>query len=152
MATEAKETKPGTSNGYDPAVVKGFVGRIEECNQEKMREHMAYMGKCKEINEDISDILDEAKAKGIPKRALRLNVKRRQLESKIDDIREDLEDDEQDDYDLLMHALGDLADTDLGKSALARRAERAKTETAVDDLAKGAGATTKPRDIPPARH
>lgn len=149
MATEAKETKPGTSNGYDPAVVKGFVGRIEECNQEKMREHMAYMGKCKEINEDISDILDEAKAKGIPKRALRLNIKRRHLESKIDDIREDLEGDEQDDYDLLMHTLGDLADSELGKAALARASQRSKTEAAVDGLAAGAGAS---RDIPPKKH
>ena len=143
------EAQPGTSNGYDPKVVKGYVGRIEELDQEIVREHMAYMGRVKEIKEDQKEIYDEAKAKGIPKKALRLNVKRRELEKKIDGIREDLEGDEQDDYDLLAHALGDLADTELGKSALARRAERAKTETAVDDLAKGAGTT---REIPAKKH
>jgi len=132
------EAQPGKSNGYDAKVVKGFVSRIEELNAEKQREHMAYMGKCKELNEDIGEILDEAKGKGIPRKALRLVVKTRKLQAKVEAIREDLEGDQQDDYDLLRHCLGDLADTELGEAALARRAsKKAEASDALDKIGRG---------------
>jgi len=133
-------TTPGNSgNGYPPEIVKGFIGRIEECEAEIMREHMAYMGKVKELREDIGEILEEAKTKGIPRKALRLVVKTRKKQAELERIREDLEGDEQDQYDLIQHALGDLADTAIGRDALSRAAaKKKKTGEAVDELAGGA--------------
>lgn len=123
-------------NGYPATVVKGFVKEIEALDAEREELHMAYMKKCGKLNEQKSDIYDAAKDKGIPRKALRAVVKVRATEAKAEKMRDDLEQDEQDQFDLLRLALGDLEDTELGKAAMARMAARAKEdEKAVDDLA-----------------
>jgi uncharacterized protein (UPF0335 family) len=117
--------------------VKSYVARIEECKGEIERKHMAYMGEIKEIRSDIADIFTEAKDNGLPRKALKLVIKTREKQAELEAIREDLEGDELDQYDLLRHALGDLADTDIGQAALERQAEKqANASGAVDDLAE----------------
>jgi uncharacterized protein (UPF0335 family) len=134
--------QPGNSNGYDPQTVKGLISRIEECEAEILREHMTYMGKVKELREDIGEILEEGKSKGIPRKALKLVIKTRKKQAELEAIREDLEGDEQDSYDLLRHALGDLADTELGQQAMARQAEKQKEASdALDKIGRGSGAS-----------
>jgi uncharacterized protein (UPF0335 family) len=79
---------------------------------------MDYMTKCKGPHGDIKSILDEAKKAGVPKASLRAVVKSRELERKAVKQRAELGDlDLQDKYDLIRHALGDLADTPLGQAA-----------------------------------
>lgn len=128
----------GSGNGYPPTVVKGFVKEIEGLNDEKLQAHMLYMRKCAKINETIGEIYDSAKEKGIPKKALRTVIKVRATEAKAEKLRAELEEEEQDSFDLLRLALGDLEDTELGKAAMARMAERKKEEeAAVGALADG---------------
>lgn len=101
-------------NGIDRDKVRNFVSEIEELAGQKMRKHMAYMAECAALNGDINAIYDAAKGEGVPKKALRKVIKTRELERKVEAIRDDLEGDDQESYDQIRHALGDLADTPLG--------------------------------------
>jgi hypothetical protein len=64
-------------------------------------------------------VYDEAAERGVPKRGLRCAVKKRLLERKIEDIRENLEGDDLDSYDMVLQALGDFGELPLGQAALA---------------------------------
>lgn len=105
------------SNGYDAEKVKNFIARIESLHADIASEMGTALSRCKDIHADIKIVYDEAKdAAGIPKKALKKVVKARELERKAAQCREDLEGDAQDSYDLIRHALGDLADTPLGEA------------------------------------
>ena len=120
MATPANEpNSPSAEN------VKAAVGKIEEYKAEKLAEHMAYMSRCRRINESISGVYALAKEQGIKRKLLRSKVKERELHQKIVAIREDLEADERNEYDMLTEKLGEFAFTPLGAAALAK----AKPET-----------------------
>jgi len=104
-------------NGPNPDRTRECVTRIEALHQKKERAHMAYMAECAVIAEDVKVIVDEAKAAwGIPKRALKTVIKVRAGERKLAKLREDLEADDQESFDQIRHALGDLADTPLGRA------------------------------------
>jgi uncharacterized protein (UPF0335 family) len=68
----------------------------------------------KELASDIKDVLAEAKSAGWNPRAIRLAVKRRMETAAQAKTREEAEQDR----DLILAALGDLASTPLGQSAL----------------------------------
>ncbi|MFN3891968.1 MAG: hypothetical protein ACK4MV_16355 [Beijerinckiaceae bacterium] len=90
-----------------------------------------YMNECKQVRELISECYDRAKDAGLSKKALKAVIKTRQLEKKIESLREDLsEDGLDDDYDAIRLALGDLAELPLGAAAL-----KGKEPNAVDSLA-----------------
>ena len=111
--------KPAKSNGYDPDKVNNAVARIETLKADIASIMGNALNECRSIHQDIKAVYQEAKdAHGIPKKALRSVIKAREFERKAEQVREDLEGDDQNDFDLIRHALGDLADTPLGKAAL----------------------------------
>lgn len=118
--TGEQQQEQGRPNQYDPAKVRNYVERIEALKADVISIMMKAVGDCRPIHADIKQILQDAKdAAGIPKKALRAAVKARELEAKARQVRDDLEEaEDQHSYDLIRHALGDLADTPLGKAAL----------------------------------
>jgi len=123
--SEAESTGPAPSNGYDPEKVKNYVDQIESLHADIASIMGAALNECKQVHSDIKLVLDEAKDNdGIPKKALRKVIKARSLERKAAEVREDLEGDDQDSFDLIRHALGDLGDTPLGAAALERAQSR----------------------------
>lgn len=90
--------------------VLGFIQRVENLNLDIAKEKSAMMTACKGIHTDIKEVFKEAKAAGINKKALKGHVKRRALERDIEDIRDDLEGDDQDSFDALAIALQKIAD------------------------------------------
>lgn len=113
--TEAPAPAPG-GNRFKNA--QDFVDRIENLNADKRSIMGRAMNECRQVGEDIKIVYDEAKEAGIPKKALRLVIKTRALEAKAAEIRADLDSEDQNDYDLIRQALGDLADTPLGAAVL----------------------------------
>jgi uncharacterized protein (UPF0335 family) len=90
-----------------------------------------YMNECKQVRELISECYDRAKDAGLPKKAMKAVIKTRQLQKKIEGLREDLAEDGLDeDYDTIRLALGDLADLPLGAAAL-----KDKEPNPIDSLA-----------------
>jgi uncharacterized protein (UPF0335 family) len=126
-----KEPEPGEGgsgvaafrgNGFDPDIAKGFVDRIENLHGDLASEKGEFMARCKVIQADIKEVLTEAKNAGIPKKPLKSLVKQRKLERDIENIRTDLEGDDQDSFDQLVMALGKFAETELGAAAVQQAA------------------------------
>lgn len=117
-------------NGFDPEKVKSYVSRIQNLHGDLKSRQSEYMTDCKVIRGDIKEVLDEAKDEGIPKKELRRLIKRLELEEKIEDIRNELEGDEVDNYDLLCDALGKFGDSPLGQAALAKASKNGAAATA----------------------
>jgi F0F1-type ATP synthase membrane subunit b/b' len=111
-------TKPAKGNGFDPDEVKDYVARIEEIDEDIASATGKHMAHCKSLRQNIAEIYDEAKEAGVPKKLLKKNVARRKLEAKIEDLREELEEEERETYDQIRLALGDLAELPLGQAAL----------------------------------
>ena len=130
------------SNGYPKGKVTDYVKRFENVEEEIASAKGVFMRKCAKLRKDQADILDEAKSNGIPRKALRKVLKARRLERDAEAVREDLETEEQDQFDLLRHALGDLDDDKVVNMALARAKKRADEDEAAAAKA-GEGGDTK---------
>lgn len=122
------------TNGYPKEKVNGFVAEIETHLDEIEGLQIEYMNDCRKVREQITAIYKEAKEQGLPKKELRKVVKVRELERRADKVREDLEPDEQDRFDLLRHALGDLDDDSIREAAMARAKRKQEGDSAVDSL------------------
>lgn len=126
-----KEPEPGEGgngvaafrgNGFDPQIAGPFVDRVENLNADIGKLKSAFLLDCKALHADIKEVMTEAKNAGIPKKALRNVVKKRKLERDIEEIREDLDGEDQDSYDQLVIALDKYADTPLGAAAMEQAA------------------------------
>lgn len=114
-----KDATPRT-NGFDPDKLQNYLERIESLHADIATEMATALNACRQIHGDIKQVYQEAKDEaGVPKKALKKVVKARALERKAAECREELEGDDQDSYDLIRHALGELADTPLGQAATA---------------------------------
>lgn len=87
---------------------EAFLKRIENLNSDGDSAKATYMAECKERREDIKQVYTEAKDAGVPSKALKGLVKRRQLLRKADAIPDGLDIDEQSAYSQLVDALGEL--------------------------------------------
>jgi uncharacterized protein (UPF0335 family) len=117
--SEQAQPKPSDlANGKS----KSFVERIENLHRQKEELHSAYMLECKDLSLDEQQVYKDAKGEGIPKKALKSVIRDRSLRRKLEAIREGLDAADQDSFDMIKHALGDLAETPLGEAALGRAA------------------------------
>jgi uncharacterized protein (UPF0335 family) len=115
------ESVPGLGhNVFQPEAAKEFVARVERLLDDLATEKGEYMRRAKTIREDIALVLDDAKAAGVPKKELKAVIKTRELETRAAAIRDDLEGDAQETFDMIRAALGDFSDTPLGQAALDR--------------------------------
>src|ERR1700730_9578831 len=115
MARKANEN----TNSPSEDDVQAAVANIEQCYTDLLSERGTNMAKCKKIREGMAGDYDTAGEKGISKKLLKKIVKERELERKIADLTDGLEDDEKSEYAMLTEKLGEFANTPLGKAALA---------------------------------
>ncbi len=116
------------SNEIDSAEAQGVVGQIENCLAELLSLRGSYMADCKRVREQIKGIKEEAVEAGIPRKALNLELKRRDFEKRIASLMQSADEDDAALADQIRAALGDFADSPLGKAALGESGE-APTET-----------------------
>lgn len=142
MAKQAKNGKPeqAPSKG-DNSVEQRWVGEIERHFETLDSLRGSYMNECRQVRELIADCYARAKDAGLPKRALKAVIKTREMQRKIDALREDLcEDGLDEDYDRIRTALGDFADTPLGANALKDAPKASPLAGALADEFDAAGA------------
>ena len=111
-------------NTIKPDLVAGFTSRIETLLGNLDSRKGEYMREARGIRDEINGVYGEAKDAGIPKKEFKCVIKTRELERKLDAIREDLEGDEGETFDQIYAALGDLADTPLGQAVLDKADDR----------------------------
>ena len=114
MANPARDNEPTAEH------VQEAVAAIEKLDGDLLSERMAYMKRCKDIRKIKADEYESASNRGISRKLLKTKIKERDLERKIDGLTEDLEDDERSEYEMLTEKLGEFADTELGRAALAK--------------------------------
>jgi uncharacterized protein (UPF0335 family) len=155
MAKRRKRTKPqeenepnerataGANGRYDEAKTRDFVERIENLHADIASIMGEALLRCRGVHDDIKIVYQEAKDEAaIPKKALKKVIKARALEQKARAVREDLEAEDQDSFDRIRLALGDLADTPLGAAVLAQTGH---TDTSEQPFA--AGDDVRPRHL-----
>lgn len=131
----AKQATAAAGNGYDGDKLRGYIEKIEEHFAEMESSKGAHMKRCRDIRESIDVVYEEAKALGIPKKALRAHVKLRQIEAQKSQLIDRLSDDDVDEFEAIADALGEFAATPLGLSALERRRQAAPDgRDAIDSL------------------
>lgn len=119
------------SNGYGK--VATFVAEISEHLEALLSLQMTYMADAKRERGLINDIKKRAKAEGIPTKELNAVLKTLDLERKVERIRDDMEEENQVTYDLMMDALGDYKNTPLGAAALEKAPKKGRG-SALDSL------------------
>jgi uncharacterized protein (UPF0335 family) len=121
-----EQPAPIGHNGPMPSdeVLLDFTHRVENLYDELASEKGEYMNRARQIRESIARVLVEAKDAGIPKKEFKTVIKARQLENRLEHLRDDLEPDEVETYDAIRLALGDLGDLPLGQAALAKAPDR----------------------------
>lgn len=120
------DTAAAPGNGYDPDIVQHLVRRIDSLHDDLATERGEYMQRCRQIRSDIKDVLQAAKDEdGIPKKALKFLVKKRQTLAKLDDQQADLEPEDGTAFEHLEAALGDYGTTGLGQAAKMAEAMKA---------------------------
>lgn len=110
------------SNGFDTAVLKQFVSDIERHHDTIASYKGEHAQRVKSVQELITEVFDRAKDAGIPRKELKAVIKERRLLVQIENLREELEEDQQETLDQIKHALGMIADLPLGDAALKRSA------------------------------
>ena len=100
-------------NTFDPATVQNLVNKIEGLFSDIESERGAFMKKCRDIRESISNVYDEGAARGIPKKELRKLVSYRMKLDAARKVLADLEQDQVETVQLLAEAFGDAADLPL---------------------------------------
>ncbi len=111
-------TKPASNSVEGKA--QPFLTRIENLLGDLDSLRGKYMSDCEVVREDIKEVYAEAKEAGVPTRALKGLVKYRKLERDQDKIADGFDLDEQSAYESLVGALGDFADTALGRAAVSK--------------------------------
>lgn len=110
--------KKKATNAIDAEVAAEFIERIEGLKADLKSEHGSYMAACKVIRDDIKEAYDEAKEKGVPRKFLKIQIEKRELERKKDALTAKLDDDERITLEQLESDLGSLVDLPLGKAAM----------------------------------
>lgn len=111
-------------NGFDPKAAQLWQREYEKRLEKLAELKSAYMIDCKDVRDDMKDVLDRAKEVGIPKRAIKDTAKIRELLKRIENIETGGEAEDSETLEQFRHALGDLADTPLG--AAAEKSKKAK--------------------------
>ncbi len=107
----AVRTKPG-DNGFDPDQSKNFVERI-------INLHTELESESGRIRSEIKDVYDEAKGAGIPKKLMKAAIKKLRAKEREKSNLAELESDYPGQFEKLMTALGEYANTPLGAAAVA---------------------------------
>ena len=123
MAEDLK-TAVAKSNGYDPNKVKAYTQRVENI-QGEIDEIMAKAKEeCAPLRDDMKGVKKQACDEiGVTPKVFNTMISERRLRAKADRKRDELDTDQQDSYDTLLHALGDFANTGLGGAALSQAAQ-----------------------------
>ena len=116
---DAPENVHRLSNRFDADKLIAQVVSIEATQAEIEAIMNRAREQCAPLRDDIKQLKADAREiDGIPSKELNAVLRKRKILRQADAIREKLEEDQQDIFDDMEHALGQLSDLPLGQSAL----------------------------------
>lgn len=127
MPRHAKAAKEGTVHEEKPPEAKtnGYPkGKLEKATkrwfalqndiEKRMDEAKA---DCLPLREDQAKLINDLADDGIPKKEFKTVLRKMLLEQRLEHVADKLHDEQKDNYELMLVALGQLADTPLGEAA-----------------------------------
>jgi uncharacterized protein (UPF0335 family) len=120
MAALAKPT-----NGFDGAVLKDFIARVETIEDEIASDMGAALSAAKVKRSEISDVIVEARESGIPSKALKLELALRKKDREKARLSVHADEATRETHEEMRAALGDLASLPLGVAAVRQAKARA---------------------------
>jgi uncharacterized protein (UPF0335 family) len=119
VAATAKPT-----NSFDADKLKQYIGDIEDIKDEIDSDTGAFMSAIKVKRNKIKDLIADAKNEGIPSRALKAELKLRDLDRDKDKVYAGLEETDAETLEQIREALGDFASLPLGFAAVSKAEAR----------------------------
>jgi uncharacterized protein (UPF0335 family) len=114
---------PANSEG---AKLRGYLDRIAEVQAEIDKIMENAKAACSPLREDIDEIRKEANEAGFARKELNTLIRKERLERKLERVAENLDEEQKERYEDMLHALGALADLPLGEAVAEKHPERAK--------------------------
>jgi uncharacterized protein (UPF0335 family) len=117
MARKGRALAAG--NKIDPDVADRYVQRIEQLLDDIATLQAENAERCQNIREDIKEIYHDAREAGLAPKPLKALIRVRELSRKAHAVRKKLDLDQLSEFEQLVEALGEFAETPLGGAALA---------------------------------
>jgi uncharacterized protein (UPF0335 family) len=114
----ARKGRALAGNKIDPDIADNYVQRIEQLHDDIATLQAENAERCQNIREDIKEVYHDARAAGLAPKPLKALIKVRELSRKAHAVRKKLDLDQRAEFEQLVEALGEFAETPLGEAAL----------------------------------
>jgi uncharacterized protein (UPF0335 family) len=114
----AMARKALAGNKIDPDVADRYVQRIEQLLDDIATMRAENAERCGNIREDIKEIYHDAREAGLAPKPLKALIRVRELSRKQHAVRKKLDLDQLAEFEQLVEALGEFAETPLGEAAV----------------------------------
>lgn len=111
------QTAPANSKG---AQLRDFLDRIMEVQGEVDTIMKNAKMACSPLREDMAQIKKEANEAGFTAKEFNTLIRKARLEHKIEHIADEMDEEQKERFEDMLHALGELKDLPLGEAAAAR--------------------------------
>src|SRR5580765_788351 len=115
----ARKGRALAGNGIDPDIADNYVQRIEQLADDIATLQAENAERCQNIREDVKEVYHDAFEAGLAPKPLKALIKVRELSRKQHAVRKKLDLDQLAEFEQLVEALGEFAETPLGAAAMA---------------------------------
>jgi len=105
-------------NKIDPDVADRYVQRIEQLHDDIATLQAENAERCQNIREDVKEVYHDVFEAGLAPKPLKALIKVRELSRKAHAVRKKLDLDQRAEFEQLVEALGEFAETPLGEAAV----------------------------------
>lgn len=119
------ETAEKPTTGLNGKKLMKFVKRWESLQGDIDEIMSNAKDACTPHREDQDEVVKEAAEAGFSKKEFKTLLRKRRLEERLEHVADSLDADQRETYDAFLHAIGDLAETPLGKVAASKHPDAA---------------------------
>jgi chromosome segregation ATPase len=116
-----------TSNTIPQEKIEPYIRKIESFLRDLASERGAYMNVCKGLRDGIREVIREANDNGVPRGPMKAAIETLKTQRKLNEIRQELEEDMQAIHDQIVEAVEGLEDLPLGIAAVERETRERAT-------------------------
>jgi uncharacterized protein (UPF0335 family) len=116
-----------TSNTIPQEKIEPYIRKIESFLRDLASERGSYMNICKGLRDGIREVIREANDNGVPRGPMKAAIETMKMQRKLNEIRQELEEDMQAIHDQIVEAVEGLEDLPLGIAAVERETRERAT-------------------------
>lgn len=105
--------------------IRGYLSRIANVQAEIDKIMENAKAACSPLREDMDAIKKEANEAGFARKEFNTLIRKERLEKRLKNVAENLDEEQLERYEDMLHALGELAETPLGQAAASQHPQHA---------------------------